>query len=265
MDRRSHNLKNMCIAKYGKNRMLLRKDVIADYWVFEGIFFADEYSHVHLKEDDVVLDVGANIGAFTIKVAGKVKKVIAVESEPQNFGLLLENIKINNLQNVLPINLAVSDKEEVVYFNATGGSAKVSKSGNPVQAKTLDEILDEIGNPNVTILKMDIEGYEGKVLTSFHKFSTIRQVIIETHSKDLTAEVTEVLKNNGFKVVDVSLLNKAKVLKNLIFHFPSFIMVEKCYNYQTSKQLIKYLFLRDKSPVAADNYGSEQKILYGFK
>jgi tRNA G37 N-methylase Trm5 len=109
--------------------MLLRKDVIADYWVFEGIFFADEYYPVHLKEDDVVLDVGANIGAFTIRVARKVKRVIAIESEPQNFRLLLENIKINNIQNVLPINLAVSDKEEDVYFDITGGSARVSLVG----------------------------------------------------------------------------------------------------------------------------------------
>jgi hypothetical protein len=55
-------------------------------------------------------------------------------------------------------------------------------------------ILDEIGNPHVTILKMDIGRYEGKVLSSFHKFSTIKQVIIETHSKELTEKVTEILK-----------------------------------------------------------------------
>ncbi len=262
---RSYNVENLCIAKYGKSKMLLRKNVIEDYWVFEGIFFADEYYPVHLEEDDVVLDVGANIGAFTVKVARKVKRVIAIEPEPQNYRLLLENIKINNIQNVLPVNLAVSDKEEIVYFDTTGGSARVSQGGYPVKANTLDNILNEIREPHVTVLKMDIEGYEGKALSSFHKFNTIKQVIIETHSKELTEKVTEILKNNGFNVVDVSHINKSRVLKNLVFHLPSFIMVEKCYNYQTSKQLIKYLFLRGESPVAADNENSEQRILYGFK
>ena len=43
-----------------------------------------------------------------------------------------------------------------------------------------------MGNPKVTILKIDIEGYEGKVLSVFNKFDTIKQIVIETHSKKLT-------------------------------------------------------------------------------
>lgn len=103
-------------VKFGKKLVFLRLDIMADYWVCEGLFFADEYYPVRSRKDDVVLDVGANIGIFTLKVAKNVKRVISVKPEPQNFSILSKNIAANYLSNVTLLNLAVSDKEEVVHF-----------------------------------------------------------------------------------------------------------------------------------------------------
>ena len=256
---------NLLSIKIGSIRIHLRRNVVDDYWVFEGVFFADEYYPLSLKRSDIVLDVGANIGAFTLKVAHKVKHVIAIEPEPRNFELLKKNISENNLSNVTLLNYAVSDKPEIVHFNTTGGSAKVSKNGIPINAKPLDDILQELGDPEVTIMKMDIEGYEGKVLSAFKKYQTLRQIIIEVHSKELKNFVNNWLTARGFTVVDVSRVKKLRVAKNILSNLIPFLSVERAYNYFTIKQIVKYLLRLGPSPVASDNPNSEQKILYAYK
>ncbi|QXJ34897.1 FkbM family methyltransferase [Saccharolobus shibatae] len=241
---------NLHLLKIGDIKIYLRRDVIDDYWVFEGIFFADEYYPLKLKKSDIVLDVGANIGAFTLKVAPKVKHVIAVEPEPNNFEILKRNVNKNNLSNVTLLNYAVSDKAEIVYFNTTGGSAKVSDRGIPINAKPLDDILHELGESEVTIMKMDIEGYEGKVLSAFKNYESLRQIIMEVHSRDLWNYVNKWLSARGFTVVDVSRIKKARVVKNIFSNLIPFLSAERAYNYFTIKQGIKYLLRLAPSPVA---------------
>lgn len=82
--------------------------------LFEQI---EEYNIQDLRETDVVIDVGANIGAFTVKVASKVKHVIAVE--PLFFEELQNNVKLNNLDNVtcLPFALGTGDSFEINFCN----------------------------------------------------------------------------------------------------------------------------------------------------
>ncbi|MGP6221047.1 FkbM family methyltransferase [Caldiplasma sukawensis] len=252
-------------VKFGRKKITLRQNVIADYWVFEGLFFAEEYFPLKIKPNDIVLDVGANIGIFTCKIAMQVKNIISIEPEPRNFSILKQNVETNRFSNVVILNYAVSDREEIVHFSDTGGAASVSETGIPVMAKSLDTILDELGNPKVTILKMDIEGYEGKVLSNFRNHETINQVVIETHSRDLTRKITSILSSWGLTVTDISRIKRRKFFKNVLFHPFSFLSVERINNYSTLKQVIKYLKHQDLSPVAADNADSEQRVLYAFK
>ena len=70
--------------------------------------------HFHTKEGDIVVDVGAHIGRYTIissKRIGQSGKVIAIEPHPSNFEMLNRNIKLNGLTNVIPLNYAVNSKE----------------------------------------------------------------------------------------------------------------------------------------------------------
>ena len=113
-------------------------------------------------------------------------------------------------------------------------------------------ILDKLGNPKITILKMDIEGYEGKVLSTFNKYDSIKQIVIETHSKKLTDEVTQVLAKQGFLVSDISRIKRFRVLKNIVLHPFSFLSIERHNEYETLKQIF-----HGKSPVAAENPNSE--------
>jgi FkbM family methyltransferase len=251
--------------KYGKLNVYLREDVVSDYWAFEGLLFADEYYPLKLNKNDIVLDVGANIGIFTLKVADKVAKVISIEPEPLNFKMLSRNIQLNGLSNVILLNYAVSDRDEVVYFKDTGGTARVFTEGTPIKAKPLDDILEELGNPEVTILKMDIEGYESKALSAFRKHRTIRQMVIETHSKQLTEDVIKILSKWGFQIYDISRVSRKHVIRNIISHPISFYRIEQKNRYATLKQIFRHLFLGAQSPVSADNPSSDQKLLYAFR
>ncbi|HEX6028665.1 MAG TPA: FkbM family methyltransferase, partial [Nitrososphaeraceae archaeon] len=65
------------------------------------------------KEEDVVVDIGAHIGRYTIiasKRVGANGKVVAIEADPSNFELLNRNIKLNQLTNVIPLNYAAFSK-----------------------------------------------------------------------------------------------------------------------------------------------------------
>src|ERR1700722_7675726 len=123
------------------------------------------------------IDVGANIGYFSCllaKLAGPDGKVLAVDPEPQNLKLLEQNIKINNLSNVVVRSCALGAREG----SAMLGLYKASTRGRPsildkdakarihVPVRTLDDVARHSGK-NVSwwsLVKIDVEGYEGFVL-----------------------------------------------------------------------------------------------------
>jgi FkbM family methyltransferase len=66
-----------------------------------------------IKEGDIIIDAGADIGLFSVLAAFKVKeknRVIAVEPEPNNLKILRENVELNYLKNVIIVPKALYDK-----------------------------------------------------------------------------------------------------------------------------------------------------------
>lgn len=82
---------NMYSVKYGAVNLSIRRQVIDDYWVVEGLLYADEYYPLKVSKNDVVLDVGANIGDYTVRIADKVKTAIAIEPSAENLTYLKQN------------------------------------------------------------------------------------------------------------------------------------------------------------------------------
>jgi len=78
-------------------------------FVYYATFIAGEWGFLKVKNTDVVLDAGAFVGDFTVKVARKAKEVVAVEPLPWAFKLLKENVETNNLKNVTLVNKALYD------------------------------------------------------------------------------------------------------------------------------------------------------------
>jgi FkbM family methyltransferase len=130
------------------------------------------------KEGDVVIDIGAHIGLYTIissKQVGNKGKVVAIEADPDNFEMLKRNIALNNLTNVLPLNYAVFSTKTKIKLYEQSASFKYNsvmltrantknENYSEVNADTLDSILKQNGVNQVDWIKIDVEGAELEVL-----------------------------------------------------------------------------------------------------
>lgn len=127
---------------------------------------------------DVVLDVGAHIGSETLYFANKVGpagRVISIEAHPGIFDFLRRTVEINRLDQVVCVNVAVSDKHEQIFIEDNFGGEGFGQflgnaithdptSGLCVDALTIDELCAEHRVDRIDYLKMNIEGAERPAL-----------------------------------------------------------------------------------------------------
>ena len=135
------------------------------------------------KEGDIVIDVGAHIGPYTLKASKRVGlngKVIAIEADPENFDILNRNIQLNKLTNVIALNYAAYSKEDKIklyllkeknHLTQNINTVMTDRANNEkkfveVQANTLDYLLQSNGikHEQVNWIKIDVEGAEFDVL-----------------------------------------------------------------------------------------------------
>jgi FkbM family methyltransferase len=124
-----------------------------------------------------VVDIGANIGYFTIlaaRIVGEKGKVLAIEPDPHNFALLSKSICANGLRNVVALNMALGSAagtarlfcsnvnfgDHRMYRDTTGDS----RPSVDVSVDTLDHVLAGQKFGKVDFIKMDVQGYEHSVL-----------------------------------------------------------------------------------------------------
>ena len=121
------------------------------------------------------VDVGANIGVFTLPAAQRVGsrgRVVGVEASPAVFPYLAHNVAANELANIHLSQCALCDSNDrTVHFweapaTSFGMGALVPQFHvEPVDVKTrtLDSVLSELGIASVDVLKVDVEGFEAAV------------------------------------------------------------------------------------------------------
>lgn len=140
-----------------------------------------------------VIDVGANIGYYTLLFARQVApggSILAIEPEPRNLEELRRNIEMNKLENVtvLPIALGRHDGRVTVEAGMNGRVGPLIDGGGGVEIRRLDEIID---GP-VDFIKVDVEGYESEVLAGASE--TLRRwmpaLFVEVHPQMLVAGST---------------------------------------------------------------------------
>jgi FkbM family methyltransferase len=141
-------------------------DYIIDYVYGEGC----------RKDKIVFIDVGANIGRYSLFLAKKFPKVnvVAIEPDPEAFLALVKGIKINGLNNVIALNAAAFDIDGFVtlYRKRSPSISSIVNKENAFQAikvvsRRLDSIIKELGINQVDIVKIDVEGAEFYVLHGF--------------------------------------------------------------------------------------------------
>jgi len=187
-----------------------------DKGVFEDVYVNSFYDAFFTpQEGDTVIDIGAHIGAYSVKAGKRIGDsgtVLAIEPHPTSFGILLHNIAANDLRNVLPKNVALGSAEGTAYLNVGDDLKTVSGSidgsahrGIEVGCRRLDDLLHEEGVSWVDIMKIDTEGVEADILRGAKEtLSTIvhKVVIAAYHYPDEVDELSEILMKTGFSVTE---------------------------------------------------------------
>jgi len=159
-----------------------------------------------------IIDAGSNIGLqalYYAKEVGEKGIVIAVEPEPRNFGILLYNKTLNNSNNVVTLNIAVSDHNgEVRLYLKTPTSHSImhwidERKFIEVPCKTLDKIISECNINQVDLLNLDVEGAALLCLKgccNALKRKIIRRITIEIENEGEVKTLCEYLSNFSYKV-----------------------------------------------------------------
>lgn len=185
---------------------LMTQGAISDYEIGLKKYF-------DLKKG-VFVDVGANIGKYSVIIGRQLKdkgKVISIEASEDIFKILKKNIELNNLQNVIPLNLAVSDKKGISEFylaNKGLGTAsslfEIKEHSKKVKVKTdtLDGIIKDLEIKKIDLIKIDVEGAEPRVLRGALDIlkKDKPKVVFEALNKERFDECKKILKKFNYKI-----------------------------------------------------------------
>jgi len=160
-----------------------------------------------LPSDGVFMDVGANIGEFAVAMAVKKPgaRVLAIEPNSEIRPLLQNNIEANYLTNVSVFALALGDKVGTQELYSSGDSALVScvaftPAHQPIESievVTLDDLFTTQNLPRLDLLKIDVEGYELKILSGAKQTLTQYRPHIILEVNAITSQAA------GFDVADL--------------------------------------------------------------
>jgi FkbM family methyltransferase len=142
---------------------------------------------------------------FALYANDKVKQIICFEPESDNYNLSLQNLKLNNINNVIVNNAAVVgnyDNQRHFSINTKknkGAHSLVSKRGRDttvVQCENINTIIDTY---NPTCIKMDVEGGEYEILPAIKDWTNINQIILEFHH----AHLNDITKEKFHKILEL--------------------------------------------------------------
>ena len=172
-----------------------------------------------ISPTDVVVDIGAHIGVFSVFASRLASngRVYSVEPVPENFEMLKRNLAANGMKHAVPLNLAVSDKRGVMDLflsgGNTGGHSLLSTFGGDavtsrisVKTASLADLMSENAISRIDFLKMDCEGAEYAILYSCPDkvLNSIRKISMEYHDIDVGTRNGKAMKafleSKGFRV-----------------------------------------------------------------
>lgn len=149
-----------------------------------------------MRRGMVFVDVGANIGYFTLlaaRIVGKEGRVFAFEPEPHNFELLVRNIAINGYQNITPVQKAISNRNGTaeLFIRKHGHGAhslgvRFHDGTVVVATETLDSFF-EAYQGKIDLIKIDVEGWEMAVLQG------MKRIVSENKSLAIITEFNPIL------------------------------------------------------------------------
>jgi FkbM family methyltransferase len=187
-----------------------------DLFVIKEIWEQNEYflDVINPNVPGVILDIGAHIGAFTLKIKSLYpeKAVFAFEPETANFQLLKQNITNNNLAFITPLQMAVSKETGSIPFfvdlNHTAGHRTTFTTQEPhqqVSAVALSDFINQYNLEQIALLKIDCEGGEYDILMHLATEHWQRIIYLAFEYHDSTEycyeDLLQHLVVNGFKLL----------------------------------------------------------------
>ena len=173
-----------------------------------------DFLEKNLLQGDTFLDVGSHIGFYSLLASKKTDNILAIEASPNTYKRLQKNIKLNDL-NIDTVNYGVSDASEKLRLSTHSGTnaggqtlINLKEEGIEVQCHPLNYILSEQGIEKIKIMKIDVEGYEYKILKHFFEHSGksifpkfIIAEFFENPGQKTTGNQIELLENYGYEQI----------------------------------------------------------------
>ena len=155
-----------------------------------------------------VFDIGANAGFYTLafaRLVGQTGHVWAFEPYPENVQNLRRHIVLNGLSNVTVVQAAVSESSGVSGFAPTESNAmgRLSEGGNYlVPTVALDDICAALCSGYPNLIKLDVEGAEGRVLRGAKEtLSRGRPIVfLALHGRDQARECLQILRGHDYGI-----------------------------------------------------------------
>ena len=201
------------------------------------------------KENDLILDIGTNIGNHTICLAANGRKVCGFEANPKMFELAQVNVALNQLQNRVQIHCCgISDKEERANFAAEiptnfGAMRLQQTQDGGIVCHSLDSF--NFSEP-IKMIKIDVEGMEDKVLRG-------AQNLIEKNRPILYLEAQRF---EEFKRID-EIMTKMDYVHCKVFG----LALSHLY---LPKEKVNAQDLSKKISIISEDYRKQKSLLFGF-
>ncbi|MFE3119209.1 FkbM family methyltransferase [Streptomyces niveus] len=176
---RAHPIRRVVRTRFGTRVDVDTHDLIQRYLYMFGVWepHMTRWLQERLKPGDTFIDVGANIGYYSVLAAqlvGDGGQVVAVEASSAFHQKLQQHVRLNGYENVRAVNGAVSDERKNLTFVLASSSNMGANSIVPydgpaessfeVEAFPLDELVDAAEISTARVIKIDVEGAEGSVV-----------------------------------------------------------------------------------------------------
>ena len=165
-----------------------------------------------IRAEDIMLDVGAHVGFYSLLASKRAARVLSIEADPKTFAFLERNLAMNGAVNVRAVQAGVSDREETLslFSNDALGDLSAhsfvpgSDRGDTVKVQCfpLDVLMKANGFDSCDVIKIDVEGFEFKVLKPFFDAAAFRPrvVLVEYYEQRNTGDVCALLRQQGYKL-----------------------------------------------------------------
>ncbi len=188
------------------------------------------------KKNDIFLDVGANIGIYSVPATYVCDHVYACELDPLNIGTLKENIFLNRITNkitIIPFPAISSSKVVKIYYRdfSLGDAFQSVNRKNRIKVKktknehtsyhlgfSLDYIFKKFKLKMPTKVKIDVDGNEKEVFDGAKKIIfNAKEIYFENSGLRDNEMIIRKLKKNNFKIIEEEIPSKTKFGCNMLF------------------------------------------------